>query len=460
MVMKSSILLVKPHAHDVLLGNDSVIIKHIGTVFFRRLIERCRADHMNGSLNKDGKNAAQEVFDEVKTLDPPGRFLLSTSNDFTEWYEVSNQKAMEKIRLALGDKPQSQQGLGNNNINIIADATPKQVLSNARAMSNTSLPTLSSFQSFQESVMNVPLPRATGSNNIPYSMLVSKGNETLIKHINSGHSVGSSPSLKSRTIDKHKVKPNAQFSSDSISITNSINGTDVPRSRDSSITTKQDNVHEQVVPDQASFKSNLISISDNESGISSITKETSASMLDAFSRNFFANAMNNTSSKSKRQGVCLPKIDDSYEALLTMDKVPMNSSSTSASISSMKEEHFSETPVDSSADSSSHSHSSTEKMSKKKRKAPEIPEPKKETKTKSMESMFPGNFHQQVMMPVSYIGQSFSNLKGCSDGTKEIFKEIANLGKKEVNATLFLPGIIGSLCQRIVELEREQSDSG
>lgn len=496
MVVKSSILLVKPHAHDVLLGSSNVIIKHIGTVFYRRLIERFRTEHLNNSLSKNGKTAAQEVFDEVKTLDPPGRFLLATSNDFKEWYEVSNQKAMEKIRAALsdtGNQEQQQQQLPALNNNIVVNK-PKQVQSSnpRRSCIPKSLtpPALSSFESFQESVVNVP--SIPSNNNANYTMRQAKGGSPRI-HAANGPSNGSngndnnsvaSSSLKSR--NKYQL-PNEQISADiAVSRTEQL-------SRDSSATTKCDNVHpEEHIPEKASFKSNLISISDNESGISSITKETNASLIDSFSRNFFANAMNNT--KGSRKDVALPTIADSYESLLSMNdnNAPPRSSSNSvcsrgtASIASSKKVRYSNCDE---SDSDSSSDSSRDKMRRKKRKASEYfsssdkyrKESKRSskgtastasssTKTTSTPRTSPktsfkaaasyskrDNFHMQVMMPVSYIGQSFSNSKGCSEETKQIFEDIANLGQMEDNATLFLPGIIGSLCQRIVELEKDHN---
>ena len=59
--------------------------------------------------------------------------------------------------------------------------------------------------------------------------------------------------------------------------------------------------------------------------------------------------------------------------------------------------------------------------------------------------------HQQVIMPLSYIGRSFAT-SVCSDESKYIFQEIADLGQCE-DALLYLPSVMASLCKRVVDLQ-------
>merc|ERR1712232_204638 len=71
------------------------------------------------------------------------------------------------------------------------------------------------------------------------------------------------------------------------------------------------------------------------------------------------------------------------------------------------------------------------------------------------EKKIPIHLHEQVIMPLSYIGKSFLHSDACSDESKFIFQEVADLGQRaKGDAVLYLPSIIGSLCKRVVELEQ------
>jgi len=69
------------------------------------------------------------------------------------------------------------------------------------------------------------------------------------------------------------------------------------------------------------------------------------------------------------------------------------------------------------------------------------------------------NTKQQVIMPLSYIGQAFLKTSDrCTDESKEIFKMLADLPNQDESALLHLPSIVGSLCRHISELERRSND--
>merc|ERR1711862_593117 len=70
------------------------------------------------------------------------------------------------------------------------------------------------------------------------------------------------------------------------------------------------------------------------------------------------------------------------------------------------------------------------------------------------------NEFKKFIMPLSYIGRSFSNhrLNGVSnvtDETKTVFEELSELKDKGDGAPMHLTSVIGSLCQRIIDLEEE-----
>lgn len=68
------------------------------------------------------------------------------------------------------------------------------------------------------------------------------------------------------------------------------------------------------------------------------------------------------------------------------------------------------------------------------------------------------NSYQTFIMPLSYIGKSFSGhqlngLHSVTDETKAVLEELIELKDKGEGAALHLPSVVGSLCQRIIDLE-------
>lgn len=63
--------------------------------------------------------------------------------------------------------------------------------------------------------------------------------------------------------------------------------------------------------------------------------------------------------------------------------------------------------------------------------------------------------YQQVILPLSYIGESYLNDTKCSNESKFMFEEVAELGKCTNGvAFLYLPSVINGLCKRVEELEQ------
>lgn len=68
------------------------------------------------------------------------------------------------------------------------------------------------------------------------------------------------------------------------------------------------------------------------------------------------------------------------------------------------------------------------------------------------------NSYKTFIMPLSYIGKSFSGyrlngLHSVTDETKVVLEELIELKDKGEGAALHLPSVVGSLCQRIIDLE-------
>ena len=65
---------------------------------------------------------------------------------------------------------------------------------------------------------------------------------------------------------------------------------------------------------------------------------------------------------------------------------------------------------------------------------------------------------KQIIMPLSYIGSAFLETSDqCSEESKHMFRMLANISNQDESVLLRLPGIVGSLCKHIDDLERKNS---
>jgi hypothetical protein len=90
-----------PHQNDVLSGRGNASKYHVGNEYFVALVKRYRKKYFMRS-KKEAVELAQSVINEIKQLDPPGRFL----NQHPEskcWYEISYKKMMDRVRQCLRD---------------------------------------------------------------------------------------------------------------------------------------------------------------------------------------------------------------------------------------------------------------------------------------------------------------------------------------------------------------------
>jgi len=65
---------------------------------------------------------------------------------------------------------------------------------------------------------------------------------------------------------------------------------------------------------------------------------------------------------------------------------------------------------------------------------------------------------KQIIMPLSYIGSAFLETSDqCSDESKQLFQMLSNMANQDENGLLHLPGIVGSLCKHIDDLEKRKT---
>mmetsp|Transcript_19719 Transcript_19719/g.40861 ORF Transcript_19719/g.40861 Transcript_19719/m.40861 type:complete len:1511 (+) Transcript_19719:258-4790(+) len=99
-----------PHDNDVILGRGRLISAHPGNVRFRHLVSQKREMYSQSRDNKFKRSVALSIVEEIESLDPPGRFLISqTGIKFAGikegvWVCVEKEKAIEKVLHRLREK--------------------------------------------------------------------------------------------------------------------------------------------------------------------------------------------------------------------------------------------------------------------------------------------------------------------------------------------------------------------
>jgi hypothetical protein len=89
----------RAHKHDVFCGRGKNTYCHPGNQFYQKLVKAVRVECIASSRLEKVK-CAQYVVDTIMSLSPPGKFLAFSNKDKT-YYEIGDQKAVEKTRQAL-----------------------------------------------------------------------------------------------------------------------------------------------------------------------------------------------------------------------------------------------------------------------------------------------------------------------------------------------------------------------
>jgi hypothetical protein len=88
-----------PHDHDVLSGRGNFVNYHAGNEHFRVLVRNYKVAYVACPKPQKGK-FSKMIYDEIRSLDPPGRFLKQDDNTKL-WYDIGEKKALDKTRQAL-----------------------------------------------------------------------------------------------------------------------------------------------------------------------------------------------------------------------------------------------------------------------------------------------------------------------------------------------------------------------
>ena len=74
-----------PSDNDVLSGRGGRINNHSGNIHFRKLVTEEKAKYISLNKKMDKKYIAIDIVDQIRKLEPPGRFL---KKDGLHWYEI------------------------------------------------------------------------------------------------------------------------------------------------------------------------------------------------------------------------------------------------------------------------------------------------------------------------------------------------------------------------------------
>jgi len=91
----------EPHRHDVLSGRGNYVNNHPGNEHFRSLVRMHKVAYVATPKSQKPK-FSRLIYDAIKNLDPPGRFLKQGEDGSDKmWYEITEKKALDKTRQAL-----------------------------------------------------------------------------------------------------------------------------------------------------------------------------------------------------------------------------------------------------------------------------------------------------------------------------------------------------------------------
>lgn len=88
-----------PRDQDVICGRGNFANYHTGNAYFRNLVQSYKIDYV-ACDKADKKKYSKMIYDTVRNLKPPGRFLKFDPITNT-WHDIGEKKALDKTRQAL-----------------------------------------------------------------------------------------------------------------------------------------------------------------------------------------------------------------------------------------------------------------------------------------------------------------------------------------------------------------------
>lgn len=89
-----------PHNNDVLCGRGGTVNAHPGNEQYRKFVDRKKRLYLTARFKREKRLISSKIVDEIRNLDPPGRFLLKDANS-NVWRDIGDEKARDKTSQAL-----------------------------------------------------------------------------------------------------------------------------------------------------------------------------------------------------------------------------------------------------------------------------------------------------------------------------------------------------------------------
>ncbi|KAL3808080.1 hypothetical protein ACHAXA_006842, partial [Cyclostephanos tholiformis] len=89
-----------PHHNDVLCGRGGTVNAHPGNEQYRKFVDQKKRLYLTARFKREKRLISSKIVDEIRNLDPPGRFLLKDANSDV-WRDIGDEKARDKTSQSL-----------------------------------------------------------------------------------------------------------------------------------------------------------------------------------------------------------------------------------------------------------------------------------------------------------------------------------------------------------------------
>uniref|UniRef100_A0A7S1FUC5 DUF6824 domain-containing protein n=1 Tax=Corethron hystrix TaxID=216773 RepID=A0A7S1FUC5_9STRA len=128
----------EPGPNDVLSGRGSRSNHHEGNIRFRDLVSKWRPKYIASEKN-DKPAISLLVVAQIRSLDPPGRFLtLDKKNRL--WNDIGNKRAHEKVSQAMRDGPSRHVVRVDPHLQALVRSTLREKMSQTKQQNNGASP--------------------------------------------------------------------------------------------------------------------------------------------------------------------------------------------------------------------------------------------------------------------------------------------------------------------------------
>lgn len=151
---KAKVVVCTPGNNDVLCGRGGEIHARAGNKRYRAWVKERREAYSLSEKKEKKMIYAREVFDLVKSLKPPGRFLQKSNSDPSHWVEITEERALHKTSQALREGAPAIRAQAKQKQDILKKMS---VLPQSRHMLQPMLPLYPSYGNYHQAPIPIPI---------------------------------------------------------------------------------------------------------------------------------------------------------------------------------------------------------------------------------------------------------------------------------------------------------------